>query len=121
VSNPIDSCGSLRGDSSVRPLYSTVLGLVFVEFRQSSPNYAFSPPLRVRKVLLLQIVIVYDRYIYLCLSYKNQSSRKVFRNLELTHCPLNLTKQLIYFTIEFSCVFVTIHNSYHLSLTLTLI
>ena len=27
--NPMDSCGCPRGDSPVRPLYSTIFGLVF--------------------------------------------------------------------------------------------
>ena len=47
------------------------------------------------------------------------SGREVFRNLELSRCPLNLA--MLLFIIEFSYVCVIMHNSYHLSLTLTLV
>ena len=74
---------------------------------QPFPNYAFSSPSRVGKVLLLQSVIVYDRYIYPWVSYTllNQSNREIFRNFELTYCPLNLARQLLYFTMEFSYMY----------------
>ena len=41
--NPMDSCGSPRGDSPVRPLYSTMFGLMFRRAFGSLPPTTFFP------------------------------------------------------------------------------
>ena len=75
--------------------------------------------LSVASVPMSQSAIVCDRYIYPCFSYtlqskleQNRSNTKVFRNLELNRCPLNLARLLIYIPWN-SLMCVTIHNSYH--------
>ena len=57
--NPMNSCDSPRGDNLVRPLYSTMFGLMFRRAFGSLPRLLSSQSLlRVRKVILFQSAIV---------------------------------------------------------------